>query len=63
MANKVSSSKREANNRYDTKTYSQVNFRLRKDEDADILQSLTAARKKGITNREWLRELFDRIQK
>jgi len=55
----VSEAKREANARYDEKTYMQFNVRLRKEDDADIIKSIKAAQSKGQNNREWLRELFD----
>lgn len=51
--------RQEANAKYDAKTYKQVNFRLRLEDDADILESLDEAKKKNISNREWLRELFE----
>lgn len=56
----VSQAKRDANARYDEKTYIQVNARLRKDEDADIIASIEEAKKNGQTLREWLRDLFDK---
>lgn len=49
----------EANAKYDAKTYQQVNIRLRIKEDADIIASLEEARQKDISNREWLREIFE----
>lgn len=55
----VSKSKRKANDEYDAKTYSQVNIRLRVDDDADIIESIREARDHEIPYREWLRELFD----
>ena len=55
----VSQAKRDANARYDEKTYVQVNARLRKDEDADIIASIQEAKDNGQTLREWLRDLFD----
>ena len=55
----ISQAKREANARYDEKTYIQVNARLRKEEDADIIQSIESAKESGLSLREWLRELFD----
>lgn len=55
----VSQAKRDANARYDEKTYVQVNARLRKDEDADIIASIEEAKNNGQTLREWLRDLFD----
>lgn len=55
----VSESKRAANDRYDSKTYVQFNVRLRIEDDADIIESISEAHGAGINNREWLRELFD----
>lgn len=49
----------EANAKYDAKTYQQVNIRLRIKEDADIIASLEEAKQKDISNREWLREIFE----
>lgn len=49
----------EANAKYDAKTYQQVNIRLRIKEDADIIASLEDAKRKDISNREWLREIFE----
>ena len=60
---KYSPARKEANDRYNAKTYKQVNFRLRLEDDADILKSLEDAQKKGSNNREWLRELFEGREK
>lgn len=49
----------EANARYDAKTYKQVNFRLRKEDDADIIRSIEDAQARGLNNRQWLREIFE----
>lgn len=49
----------EANAKYDAKTYKQINFRLRLEDDADIIKSIENARSQGISNREWLRNIFD----
>ena len=49
----------EANAKYDAKTYQQVNIRLRIKEDADIIASLEEAKRKDISTREWLREIFE----
>jgi hypothetical protein len=49
----------EANAKYDAKTYRQINFRLRLDDDADIIKSIDRAKDNGLSNREWLRELFE----
>lgn len=50
---------REAVARYQAKTYKKINIALRKEEDADIIKAIQEAQDKGLTNREWLRELFD----
>lgn len=50
--------KAEANARYNTKTYQQEMFKLRADEDAEIVASINAAKAMGISKREWLRALF-----
>ena len=49
-----------ANKAYDAKTYQKINIALRYEEDADIIEAWKDAQSKGITNREWLRELFER---
>ncbi len=54
----VSDAKREANQRYDSKTYKKVLIALRIDEDADIIASMQEAKDNGISYRDWLRELF-----
>lgn len=51
--------RQEANARYDAKTYKRINLRLRLEDDADIIKSMDEAKEHGISNREWLRELFD----
>lgn len=56
---KVSESKRAANNRYDAKTYKRISFALRVQDDADIIRSIEAAQDEGASLREWLRDLFD----
>ena len=50
---------REAVARYQAKTYNKINIALRKEEDADIIKAIQEAQDQGLTNREWLRELFD----
>lgn len=62
MARPYTEARREANARYDEKTYTQFNVRLRKEDDKDILESIQAAHESGLNNREWLRELFDNTQ-
>lgn len=49
----------DANKRYDSKTYKLVGFHLRLIEDSDILESLAKAKERGLSNREWLREIFE----
>jgi hypothetical protein len=51
---------RAATDRYDAKTYRIIGLRLRIDDDADILESFDKAKEKGLTNREWVRELYER---
>lgn len=48
----------EANAKYNTKTYTQELFKLRAEEDAEIVASIEAAKAKGISKREWLRALY-----
>lgn len=45
--------------RYDAKTYKQIAIKFRIDDDGDLLKSLEAAQKRGLSNREWVRELFE----
>ena len=55
----ISPGTREAIDRYDKDTYRKINIALRLEDDADIIESWEEAKKRGIKNREWLRELFD----
>ncbi len=50
----------EANARYDEKTYKKISIAFRKDDDADIIRSIEEAKAKGISLREWVRELYDK---
>lgn len=54
---------RDAVARYQAKTYRNTLLKLRVEEDADIIASMDAAKEKGITHREWLRELFEQANK
>lgn len=49
----------EANARYDAKIYKNFLFKLRIDDDADIIESIQTAQTHGINKREWLRELYE----
>ena len=49
----------EANKRYDDKTYKRVTFKLRIDDDADLIEAWKTAQDKGLSNREWLRLLIE----
>ena len=51
--------KHDANKRYDSKTYKYIGFNLRLVEDADIIKSISEGKEKGLSNREWLREIFE----
>lgn len=44
---------------YEEKTYKAVIFKFKRDEDADILEALEAAKENGFTKMEWMRELFE----
>ena len=56
---KYTQARQEANARYDAKTYKLIGFSLRIVEDADIIASIEEAKNKGLSNREWLREIFE----
>lgn len=47
-----------ANRRYDAKTYRRVTISLRLEDDADILESMDAAKSQGLSLREWLRKIM-----
>ena len=36
-----------------------VSIKFRKDDDSDILESLAEAKAEGLSNREWLRQMFE----
>ena len=57
---KVSEAQRVANDKYDAKTYKMINFRLRIQEDADIIEAIESAKSEGKSLREWLHDLYDR---
>jgi hypothetical protein len=54
----VSKSKREAISRYDAKTYRNVLFKLRKEDDAEILKDMDEALERGVSRREWLQAIY-----
>lgn len=39
--------------------YKLINIAFRKDDDSDIISDLEEAKKAGISNHEWLRQLFE----
>ncbi len=51
--------RQEANARYDAKTYKKINIALRREDDADILENLERAKRDKLSNREWLRKIFE----
>lgn len=59
MAREYNAARQEANARYDAKTYKVLTFKLRLEDDADIIKSIQEAQENGMNKREWLRELFD----
>ena len=54
---------REAVVRYQQKTYKKINIAFRIEDDADIIKSIEEAKAKGISLREWVRELYDNQKK
>lgn len=52
-------SRAEANKRYDDKTYKRLSFKLRIDDDADLIEAWRKAHEHGLSNREWLRALIE----
>ncbi len=56
---KYTTAQAEAAARYDAKTYRVFTFKLRVDDDADIIASIEEAKEHGINKREWLRGLFE----
>ena len=59
MGAKYTESQARAFAEYDAKTFRKVLFRLRYEEDADIIADYDEAREHGIKKNEWLREMFD----
>lgn len=55
----ISDAKRAATDRYDAKTYWQVAFKLRKEDDAEIIKDMEEAFSNGMKRREWLKMVFD----
>ena len=54
MARKYTEARAASNKKYDAKTYKKINFALRVDEDADIIEDIEAAQREGLSLREWL---------
>lgn len=55
----VKESKRAAIDRYDAKTYRQVSFKFRKEDDKEIIEDMDNAMAQGINHREWLKQIFE----
>jgi hypothetical protein len=58
MGDKWTPAQAEATARYEAKTYKKYLFRLRMDEDGDIIDSINEALAQGINKRQWLSDLF-----
>lgn len=58
----ITKARYEATRKYDTKTYKKYTMAFKKDEDADIIESIERAKQDGVTKRQWLRDLFDGIK-
>lgn len=63
MAQSYSQAKREANSRYDAKTYKKIGIALRVDDDKHIIEDFEKAKREGQTSREWLNDLFLKANK
>lgn len=59
---KVTQARRNANDKYDAKTYKKITFALRVQDDADIIRDIKAAKSEGKSLRGWLREVFDKTK-
>ena len=59
----VAKSKRTAIDKYDAKTYRKVLFRLRIEDDAEIIEDMDEAFSRGLNRREWLRKVFEVYKK
>lgn len=59
MTREYTQAKAETNARYDAKTYKTFLFKLRLEDDADIIKAIQEAQEQGTNKREWLRELFE----
>ncbi len=51
--------RKKANRKYNAKTYDDIMFHLRKDEDAEMLESMRSAQERGISKPQWLHEIFE----
>ena len=59
----VAKSKREAIDRYDAKTYHNVLFRLRIEDDAEIIKDMNDAFEQGVSRRAWLKAIYEGYKK
>lgn len=59
MGAKWTEAQARASAEYEARTNKQFQFKLRLDEDADIIADLEESMSHGLKKREWLRELFD----
>lgn len=55
----VAKSKRTAIDKYDAKTYRRVTFKLRKDDDAEVIADMDEAFERGESRRTWLNKVFN----
>lgn len=59
---KVSEARRNANDKYDAKTYRRVFLLLRLEDDADIIKDIEEAQGAGLSLRVWLRGIYDKTK-
>ena len=55
----VAESKRKAIDKYDEKTYRKVAFKLRKEDDAELIKDMDEAFARGINRRQWLKGIYE----
>lgn len=60
--NNHTEAQRAAAARYDAKTYKLYAFKLRKEEDAEVIKAIADAAEKGISKREWLHDLYEQAK-
>lgn len=58
MGSRYTEAQAKATQKYNSKTYKTYNLRLRRVDDADIIDSIESAKKNGKPIREWLNDIY-----